>query len=136
MIPNIHNLQPKAPDKRDGVERRGEWKHHGQALLKSLQDGELDGTLQLINCIVPSHPRHIGEDVLLLSQQLCWNRCSQLNLAHYHSRLSLIVIFNHKSIPKLPAFKVRPPLTGQALHILLTIFKSEADHLQPSVTKA
>lgn len=40
-----------------------------------------------------------------------------------HYRLNEILM--HPSLPKVPASKVQPPLTGQALYIFDSIFKSK-----------
>lgn len=42
-----------APTKGAGMEGGAEGKHTAKALLKSLQGGELDGTLELRICIAP-----------------------------------------------------------------------------------
>lgn len=51
MISQTYKMQLRATAKEDGVGAGTELKHYSQALLESMQGMELDGSLQLINCI-------------------------------------------------------------------------------------
>lgn len=90
MSPHTHSLQPSAPAKIKWMEQSGaERRFHSQVLMKSLQGDWWGFVAEKLHSTC--QPGEMGEDVLLLSQQLQWNPSPQMNLFHY----SLILILMH-----------------------------------------
>lgn len=121
-VPLWSTTQPQALAKGNGREGRAKHKHCSQESAEILAGM---GTQRYFAAEKPHNtcqPGKVG-DILLLSQKLWWNHSSQVNLVHF----SLVLIFMHTFIPKLPASKVWPPFTGHALFIVFdSIFKSKA----------